>query len=81
MAKALNSESPDQEFTNTLVERTKVFSRVTPSQKVAIVEMLMSSGKTVAYVGDGTNDAPALKYAEIGIAMASNGTDVAKAAS
>ena len=70
----------DVEERQAVIPEASVFARASPEQKIDIVTVLQASGRIAAMTGDGVNDAPALKQADIGIAMGKKGTDVAREA-
>lgn len=73
-----NLESLDPEILKGMVKDTTVFARVSPSHKLRIIQAMQANGRVVAMTGDGINDGPALKGADVGVALGDKGSDVAR---
>lgn len=81
VVRGLDLEGKTPAELNAVVKETAVYARVSPNDKLSIVQTLQSQGQVVSMTGDGVNDAPALKQAHIGVAMGKVGTDVSREAS
>ncbi|TPX71624.1 hypothetical protein CcCBS67573_g06110 [Chytriomyces confervae] len=80
MMSGADLDGVDDMYLEEIIDNINVFYRVTPKHKMSIVRALQSKGYNVAMTGDGVNDAPALRLADIGISMGKSGTDVSKEA-
>ena len=80
VVKGIDLEGFNSEQLQNAVQQCDIFARVSPEQKLRLVTALQAAGEVVAMTGDGVNDAPALKRADVGVAMGNKGTEVAKEA-